>query len=63
MAGSSDDRSHRAENAHGGDGPTEKAHADTTERARFNVDIAIMRKEVTASVRSTEPKARHGNAT
>ena len=63
MAGSSDDRSHRAENAHGGDGPTEKAHADTTERARFNREIVMMRKEVTAAVRSIGPKAQHGNAT
>jgi len=38
-------------------------YADATERARFNRDIVIMRKEVTASVRSIGPKARHGNAT
>lgn len=63
MAGSSDDQSHFEQNAHGGDGPAEKAHADTTERARFDLDIVIMGKEVPASVRSTEPKARHGNAT
>ena len=36
-------------------------HADATERARFNLDIVIVRKEVvTASVRSIGPKARYG---
>ena len=63
MAGSSDDQSHLEESSHGGDEPTETAHADTTEHARFNLDIVIIRNEVTASVGSIGPKAGHGNTT